>query len=129
MQKRTPAPESMPRADERMDRSALTFTLGEKREIFKGMVVGELEAGFLRYSRRQALLEYAQKLGIPEFEACLLIAEAQYHAGDIEPIRLDSAATLENVEKMENWSVPVKLLVALFVAVFVDLLLIYWLFV
>lgn len=129
MQKPTSAPESTPRTDRRSDRSALTFTPDEKRDIFKGMVVGELDAGFLRYSRRQALLDYAQKLGIPEFEACLLIAEAQYHAGDIEPVRLDSAATLENVEKMENWSIPVKLLVALFVAIFVDLLLIYWLFV
>ena len=112
----------------RTDRSALTFTLDEKREIFKGMVVGELEAGFLRYSRRQALLNYANKLGILEFEACLLIAEAQYHAGDIEPIQLDSAATMENVEQMTNWPVPVKLLVALFVAIFIDLLLIHWLF-
>src|SRR5690606_16644928 len=71
-------------------RSAAVFTAEEKRKIFRGMVVGELEAGFLRYSRRQALLNYAARLGIPEFEANLLIAEAQYNAGDIEPIGLES---------------------------------------
>ena len=111
----------------RIDRSPVRFTGQEKRTIFKGMVVGEMEAGFLRYSRRQALLGYAAKLGIPEFEACLLIAEAQYYAGDIEPIDFDSAATFEAVTHPEAWSIPMRLAFTLAAAVFVDLLLIYWL--
>ena len=48
----------------------------ETRQLFMGLVVADLEAGFLRYSRRKALLDYAAKLGIPEFEATLLIAQA-----------------------------------------------------
>ena len=92
------------------------------------MVVGELEAGFLRYSRRQALLKYAATLGIPEFEACLLIADAQYHAGDIEPVEFDTVATFANVGRPEAWSMPLKLAFALVIAIFVDLLLINWLF-
>ncbi len=109
-------------------RPIVPFTGQEKRKIFKGMVVGELEAGFLRYSRREALLRYAARLGIPEFEACLLIAEAQYHAGDIEPIQFDTAATLDSITRPEAWSIPMRLSFTLVVAIVADLLLIYWLF-
>ena len=112
----------------RIERPPPRFTGQEKRRILKAMVVGELEAGFLRYSRRQALLGYAAKLGIPEFEACLLIAEAQYHAGDIEPIRFEDAATLDTVGHPEAWSVPMRLAFTLVAALFVDLLLVCWLF-
>lgn len=104
------------------------FTRDEKRAVFKGMVVSELEAGFLRYSKRQALLRYAARLGIPEFEATLLIAEAQFRNGDIEPISFDSAATLENMTRPEAWSVPMRLAFALVGAIFIDLLIIWWLF-
>ena len=110
------------------DRASAPFTGQEKRDIFKGMVVAELEAGFLRYSRRQALLKYAARLGIPEFEACLLIAQAQYHSGDIEPIQFGTAATLDTISHPEAWSIPMRLAFTLAAAVFVDLMLIYWLF-
>src|SRR4029077_17009518 len=100
----------------------------DKKKIFRGMVVGELEAGFLRYSRRQALIQYATVLGISEFDANLLTAEAQYHAGGIEPFGFDTAATLSTVARPDAWSVPMRLTFALVAAVFVDLLLIYWLF-
>jgi hypothetical protein len=92
------------------------------------MVIRELDAGFLRYSRRQALLDYASKLHIPEFEACLLIAEAQFHAGDIDPVEFDSAATLETVSRPETWTVPMRFAFALALAIGVDLLLIYLIF-
>lgn len=104
------------------------MSMADKRRVFKGMVVSELEAGFLRYSRREALLKYAAKLKIPEFEACLLIAEAQFHAGDIEPIEFQSAATLETITQPESWSIPLRLAVALAVATVIDLILIYLLF-
>lgn len=104
------------------------FTGQEKRAIFKGMVVAELEAGFLRYSRRQALMDYAAKLGIPEFDACLLIAEAQYRSNEIEPVHFDAAATLDNLTRPETWSVSLRLALALVTAAFLDLLAIYWLF-
>ena len=104
------------------------LTMEDKRNIFKGMVVGELESGFLRYSRRQSLLGYAAKLGIGEFEASLLIAEAQFHASDIEPIQFNTAATLETLTRPDAWSAQMRLVFALTAAIFIDLLLIYWLF-
>lgn len=128
MRERTPtARDNVAASPGRIDRSPARFTQEEKRTIFKGMVVGEMEAGFLRYSRRQALLGYAANLGIAEFEACLLIAEAQYHADHIEPIRFDTAATLETVTHPEAWSIPMRLAFTLVAAIFIDLLLIYWL--
>lgn len=105
-------------------RPVAVFTREEKRKIFRGMVVGELEAGFLRYSRRQALINYAGMLGIPEFEANLLIAEAQYHAGDIEPVGFDAAATLQSVARPEAWSPSLRISFALAAAILIDLLLI-----
>lgn len=101
--------------------SPVELTAAEKRRIFKGMVVSELEAGFLRYSRREALLKYAAKLRIPEFEACLLIAEAQFQSGDIEPIEFQTAATLETITQPESWSIPLRLTVALAAAIAIDL--------
>ena len=104
------------------------FTADEKRRIFRGMVVGELEAGFLRYSRRQALIAYASHLGISEFDANLLIAEAQYHAGDIEPLSFENVAAARAVSHPESWSAPLRLASALIVAIALDLLLIGYLF-
>ncbi len=106
-------------------RSTAHFTAEEKRKIFRGMVVAELEAGFLRYSRRQALLEYAAKLGIAEFEALLLMAEAQYRVDEIEPCGFDSVASLENMTRPDAWSIPLRLSAALLAAIAIDLLLIW----
>jgi hypothetical protein len=109
------------------DRPRAVFTSEEKRRIFKGMVVGELEAGFLRYSKREELIRYAASLGLSEFEAMLLIAEAQYHRGEIEPLRFESAATFETLSSPDTWSVPMRLAFALVAAICFDLVLIYWL--
>jgi hypothetical protein len=102
--------------------------LAEKRRIFKGMVVSELEAGFLRYSRREALLKYAARLRIPEFEACLLIAEAQFHAGDLDAVQFETAATVEAMTRPDRWSIPLRLAIALVAAAAIDLAVLYWLF-
>jgi len=110
----------------RKPRSTAAFTSEEKRRIFKGRVVGELDAGFLRYSKREELIRYAGHLGLSEFEAMLLIAEAQHNAEQIEPLHFDAAATLATLSRPEAWSIPMKLIFALMVAVFIDLLLIYW---
>lgn len=107
---------------------AVGFTAQEKRRIFKGMVVGELENGILRYSRRAALMKYATKLGIEEFDACLLIAEAQYHSGEIDPVSFESTANLETLSRPDAWSVPVRLIFTLVVAIFADIAIIFWLF-
>ena len=104
-------------------RPAQKFTVEEKRTVFKGMVVGELEAGFLRYSKRQALLRYAAGLNIPEFEASLLMAEAQYRADDIEPIGFNPAKIMDQPEVL---SFRQRLGMALLAAIFIDLVLIWW---
>jgi hypothetical protein len=111
----------------RMDRPATAFTSEEKRRLFKGMVVGELEAGFLRYSKREQLIGYAAQLGMSEFEAMLLIAEAQYRADQIEPLHFESAATLGSLTRPDAWSIPMRLSFALVAAIFIDRAMIYWL--
>lgn len=110
----------------RTGRSVAVFTSEEKRRIFRSMVVGELEAGFLRYSKREELIRYAANLGLTEFEAMLLIAEAQHNADQIEPLHFQSAATLASLSRPEAWSIPMRLSVALVIAAFIDLVLIYW---
>jgi hypothetical protein len=100
------------------------FTSEEKRKIFRGMVVAELEAGFLRYSKRQALIQYGTRLGLSEFDANLLIAEAQYHRNEIEPTGFLTPATLDALTRPERWSTSMRIAMALVVAIFIDLLLI-----
>jgi len=130
MQQQTPAPGLAAKGEPYSPRQPAASLNGEdKRRIFKGMVVSELEAGFLRYSSRKKLLRYASRLGIHEFEAALLIAEAQFYSDRIEPIHFDAAATFETVTRPETWSASMRLTFALVTAVFVDLLVIYWLFV
>lgn len=108
--------------------SAPALNADDKRQVFKGMVVAELESGFLRYSRRERLMRYAEKLRIPEFEAALLIAEAQFYSDEIDPVRFDSLATLDSVTRPEAWSVSMRLVLAAGVATFLDVLIILWLF-
>ncbi len=102
------------------------FTQAEKRRIFVQMVVAELEAGLLRYSRRRALLRYAEDIGIPAFDANLLIAEAQYRAKQLEPIEFETAVTLPTAARVEAWPTRYKVIVALITAAIIDLLLIAW---
>lgn len=109
--------------------SRLAMSREEKRTLFRRLVVGELEAGFLRYSRRQALLLAARQLQIPEFEACLLIAEAQFHSDGLDPMTLEQADWIEPTETRTHWSVGQKLSLALATAVLLDLLLVLWLFI
>ncbi|MBI4579148.1 MAG: hypothetical protein HY718_05555 [Planctomycetes bacterium] len=108
------------------DRRTTPFTPPEKREVFKGMVVASLDAGFLRYSRRQELLKTAARLGIPEFEACLLIAEAQFRSGEIDPVEAgDYAADAKEVSS--RLTVSRQIILALVVAAFIDLIIVCWL--
>jgi hypothetical protein len=96
----------------------------DKRQVFKQMVVGTLESGFLRYSKRKVLLDYAARIGISEFDAMLLIAEDQ-----IEPAQIDSALVLAEPPRVETWSLGTRLLIALGLAAALDVTLICWLFV
>lgn len=111
--------------------AAPELTREEKRRIFKQMVVHELEGGFLRYSRREALMRYAAQLKIAEFEATLLIAEAQYSPDTLEtvdPVEFGSAVTLQTAGRPERWSISLRIAIALFVAAVIDVVIIYLLF-
>lgn len=97
----------------------------DKRQIFKQMVVGSLESSFLRYSKRKALLEYAARIGISEFDAMLLIAEAQFYSDRIDPATDDGAWLLKEPPQVELWSPGTKLLLAIGIAAVVDAVMIY----
>jgi hypothetical protein len=112
-------------ADEAIGR----LDLLDKRQVFKQMVVGSLDSGFLRYSRRKALLHYAAGIGISEFDAMLLIAEAQFYADRIEPAPADGSWLLEDPPHIEVWSAGTRLLLAFGVAAILDAALICWLIV
>ncbi len=96
------------------------------RTAFLRMVQHELHGGVLRYSRRKELVRFARRLGLSEFDAHLLIAQAQYGSPSAEP-----SATVEPVEPAylvaprptPAW---LKVSLALLVAAAVDLALIYW---
>jgi hypothetical protein len=108
------------------------LTREEKRRIFKQMVVHELEGGFLRYSRREALMRYAAQLKLAEFEATLLIAEAQYSPDTLEtvdPVEFGSAVTINAATSPERWSISLRIAIALVVAAVIDVAIIYMLFV
>jgi hypothetical protein len=109
------------------DRHRPQFTLAEKRRIFKQMVITELEGGLLRYSRRRALLRYAEDIGIERFDANLLIAEAQYRFKRHEPIDFDTAIDLPTITHPGAWPASYKLTAALIFAAVLDLVLIVWL--
>ncbi|MGB9623746.1 MAG: hypothetical protein ACPMAQ_02695 [Phycisphaerae bacterium] len=107
------------------------FTQAERRRIFRQMVVHELEAGVLRYSRRRALLRYAEEIGIAPFDANLLIAEAQYGAKQLDPAEFDARADFplppfEPADRPEAFSSGYQLLFALLIAAMIDLMLIVW---
>jgi hypothetical protein len=103
------------------------LTLEDKRALFKGVVVHSLDAGFLRYSRRQELLRIAEQLGIGEFEACLLIAEAQFHSDQIDPAEAGDLTGYDVTPIARKISISALVVSALIAAILVDLALIVWL--
>lgn len=110
------------------DRRTKPLTAEDKRAFFKGVVVNCLDAGFLRYSRRQELLKIAEQLGIGEFEACLLIAEAQFHSDTIDPVEAgnyvdDSVASVAG--KLSKSFMHIG--TAIIAAALVDIALVVWL--
>jgi hypothetical protein len=102
------------------------FTQAEKRKIFSEMVVAELEGGLLRYSRRRALIRFADDMGIPPFDANLLIAQAQYRARQLDPIEFDTLLDMPKATHPEVWPAGYRLAFALITAAIVNLLVIAW---
>ncbi len=104
------------------------FTQAELRRIFKQMVIAELEGGILRYSRRRALQRYADDIGIPAFDANLLIAEAQHQARRNEPLELDVTPEVPPpLPRAEAFSAGHWLAVVILTALVLDLILLAWL--
>ncbi len=122
-----PAEHPAPRADRTAASPAPAVFPLDKREVFKQMVVGSLESGFLRYSKRKALLDYGARIGLSEFDAMLLIAEAQFYSDRIEPAT-DDSWLLKDPPCIDYWSPVTKLLVALGVAAILDAALICYFF-
>ncbi len=110
------------------ERSTRPFTADQKRELFKGLVVASLDGGFLRYSRRQELIEIGRRLGFGEFEACLLIAEAQFRSGDIDPVDVGHYSDLQEPPAAAGLRISTQISLALLVAFAVDVAIISWLF-
>ena len=113
------------------------LTLEERRRIFRQMVREEIGTGLLTYSRRKLLIRYAEQIGISPFDANLLIAQAQYEAGQLEfassdrsggeEISFDTPISLELLVRPERWPVWFRLGIALLAAAVIDLLIIRWL--
>jgi hypothetical protein len=103
------------------------FTQAEKRRVFKQMVAAEIEGGLLRYSRRRALLRYAEDIGLASFDANLLIAEAQHQVRRHEPINFDTPLDWPVSLEPQRWRPGYRLVLAVVTAVILDLLLIAWL--
>lgn len=103
-----------------------------RREVFKQMVVAQLDAGFLRYSTRQALMEYAGRIGISQFDATLLMAEAQFYADRIPPLdepclQTSLVPAIDEGLTGGSESFASRFMFAGAVALLIDLLLVYWL--
>jgi len=127
---------TQPTDDRSRERSApsstqrASFTQAERRAIFRQMVIAELEAGVLRYSRRRALQRYAEEIGIPAFDASLLIAEAQYRARQCEPIEFVPTGEFPvgpEPSEPRPWLGSHRIAIVLLAAAMIDLLLIAWL--
>lgn len=116
-----------PEVEPRSGRSSRKAGIEEKRIWFKSLVVHSLDAGFLRYSRRQELLKVAEQLGINEFDACLLIAEAQFHSDQIDPADPSDLDGFDVRPIARRISISTWIASALVVATLVDLLVIVWL--
>lgn len=49
------------------------------------LIADSLEGGLLRYSRRQAILDEARRLGVSDFNAHVLIAQVQFGDASVSP--------------------------------------------
>jgi hypothetical protein len=116
-------PEQQPTAD----RPARPLAAKDKRDLFKALVIGSLDAGFLRYSRRQELLRIAERLGFGEFEACLLIAEAQFHSDQIDPAETGQLDDYDVTPIARRVSRSALIVSALIAAALIDVIIIIWL--
>lgn len=117
---------------DQLDRNAPTLVLRprEARIIFAAMVKADLEAGLLRYSKRRRLVRYAAKIGIPEFEAQLIMAQVRTGAGPNGSVRpLTPEEIRDTLRRARQYNLTMrKILIATAAAAAVNLMTINWLF-
>ena len=109
---------------------ALALQPREARIIFAAMVKADMEAGLLRYSKRRRLVRYADKMGIPEFEAQLIMAQVRTGAGSeefVRPLTSDEIGDALSQARQYNLTMR-KILIATAAAAAVNLMTINWLF-
>jgi hypothetical protein len=109
---------------------ALTLRPNEARIIFAAMIKADMEAGLLRYSKRRRLIRYAAKMGIPEIEAQLIMAQVRTGTDSQQPVRpLTSDEIGDALKQARQYNLTMrKILIATAAAVAVNLLTINWLF-
>jgi len=85
-----------------------------------------MNGSLLRYSKRLELLKQARNWGISQFEANLIIAHAQYHAGRLKPPKLISGHAHDLPERPSRsaLSLFLRIVVLVVLALLLDLLLI-----
>ncbi len=112
------------------DRAVLPLGQRERRVIFEEMVKAEIEASLLRHSKRRQLLRYASKMGIPRFEAHLMIADVQFRQGRLQPPRILTAKDIEQQfdDARRYHRALAGILIATGVAAAVNILIVNWAF-
>jgi len=124
------SPESVGKPPLQPRATVLPLGQHERRIIFHEMVKAELEGGLLRYSKRKQLLHYAGKIGIPNFEACLMIAEVQHSEGQLEAPRIltDEEILSKLQEANQANSAMRRIVIASAAAIVVNVWMLHWIF-
>lgn len=117
---------------DQLDRNAPTLALRprEARIIFAAMVKADVEAGLLRYSKRRRLARYAAKMGIPECDAQLIMAQVRTEAGQDGPVQpLTPEGIRDTLRRARQYNLTMrKILIATAAAAAVNIVTINWLF-
>lgn len=72
-----------------------TLSDQERRTVFAHMIRAELKSGTIDGPRRRRLLRFARDIDISPDDAEMMIDDARYNLGLIDPARLDCDANLE----------------------------------
>ena len=72
-----------------------TFSNQQRRTVFAHMVRAEFKSGAIDGQRRRELIRFAKDIDISPDQAEMIIDDARYNLGLIDPARLDCDANLE----------------------------------
>lgn len=98
----------------------------DKQQFFE-LVLAQLDAGLLRYSKRLQLIKLAKQWSISEFEANLIIAHAQYHLGKGKALDLTIRTDQQRPRGSEKFfSILIRTGLIVLLALLLDWLLIRW---